>query len=372
MDSGLGPIGDCFGGKLTGKVLPPKSASTVVGVTGGSGFLGINLIRFLLGKGFTVASLDVEPFSYPERSRVKVFQGDVRDPAVVKRFMSEVDAVVHAAAALPLHNTAEIFAIDVDGTRNVLIEARNAGISRLVHISSAAVYGLPSGLPCVEDSNLGGKGPYAEAKIQSERVAESFRSDLTVAILRPTSFIGPERLGIFSLLFDWAAAGCNFPILGDGKNRYQHLDVDDLCQMIWLTLIAESHIVNNTYNVGATSFGTFRDDIQGVLDFAGHGKKVISLPAEPFVAFLHLLHRLKLSPVYPWVIEGAVRDFFVSTERAQKELGFKPRFSNSDALKRNFEWFLENREQIKVGSGKSHRVAWKQGLLAVAKFFLKW
>jgi nucleoside-diphosphate-sugar epimerase len=89
-------------------------------ITGGAGFLGINLCRYLLERGARVRSLDIAPFEYPERSRVEVIDGDVRDRAAVERAMSGVDVVVHAAAALPLAAPAEIFSTTVQGTELLL------------------------------------------------------------------------------------------------------------------------------------------------------------------------------------------------------------------------------------------------------------
>src|SRR5947209_17326523 len=86
-------------------------------VTGGSGFLGINLIRFLLAHDVAVTSLDIEEFTYPERDRVKAILGDIRDRDAVKRALDGVDVVVHCAAALPLYTPQDIYTTDVVGTR---------------------------------------------------------------------------------------------------------------------------------------------------------------------------------------------------------------------------------------------------------------
>src|SRR5689334_722088 len=93
-------------------------------VTGGAGFLGINLARYLLARGDEVVSLDREPFDYPERDRIAEVRGDIRVHADVLRAARGCDVIVHAAAALPLYPPREIHTIDVDGTRTVLAVAR--------------------------------------------------------------------------------------------------------------------------------------------------------------------------------------------------------------------------------------------------------
>lgn len=350
-----------MGATISGKVL----------VTGGSGFLGINLIRHLFAKGVTeVRSLDLVDFDYPEKDRVEVLKGDIRDTGMVAKAMAGVRYVVHTAAALPLYSERDIVTTDVDGTRNLLEAAHQAGVERFVMISSTAVYGIPDHHPLLENDELIGVGPYGRAKIAAEDVCLQFREQgMCVPIIRPKSFIGPERLGVFALFYDWAYTGHGFPMIGNGKNRYQLLDVEDLCDSIWLTLTLDAATVNDTFNVGAKEFTTMGEDYQAVLDDAGHGKKVVGFPAAPMIWTLRFLEMLKLSPLYKWVYETASKDSFVSIEKAERVLGFKPRFSNQKALVRNYRWYVAHLDQFRNASGVSHRVPWKQGILRLAKCF---
>ncbi len=339
-------------------------------ITGGAGFLGINLVRHLLAKGYALASLDVEDFDYPERHKIEVIKCDIRDKTLLNRAMEGVDFVVHTAAALPLYSPEDIYTTDVEGTRNVLEAARQIGVKRVVHVSSTAVYGIPDHHPLYETGKLEGVGPYGQAKIQAEMICLEYRArGMVVPVIRPKSFIGPERLGVFALLYDWALNGHNFPMIGSGNNRYQLLDVEDLCEAIHLTITLPKEAVNDTFNIGAAQFTTMKEDYQAVLDYAGYGKKVVGFPAAPAIWGLRLLDRLKLSPLYKWVYETASKDSFVSIEKAQRELGYKPKYSNKDALLRNFRWYIENRAQFENASGVSHRVPWKQGAIGLLKRF---
>jgi nucleoside-diphosphate-sugar epimerase len=339
-------------------------------VTGGAGFLGINLVRLLLERGYRVISYDLAPFTYPERARITCVEGDIRDEQALATAMTGARYVVHCAAALPLYSHDDIFSTDVDGTRNVLAVAQRQGIERVVYISSTAVYGVPDHHPLFETDPMIGVGPYGEAKIQAERVCDEYRqAGLCVPVLRPKSFIGPERLGVFALFYDWAADGHGFPLLGSGKNRYQLLDVADLCAAALICLTGPAEAVNDVFNIGAKEFATMREDFQAVLDAAGKGKQIRCLPAGPAIAMLKLLEKLKLSPLYKWVYETASTDSFVSIEKAERQLGFHPQYSNQDALLRNFHWYLAHREEFKNATGISHRAPWKQGILTIAKRF---
>ena len=112
-----------------------------------------------------------------------------------------------------------------------------------------------------------------------------------------------------------------------------------------------------------------REDYQAVLDEAGHGKKIRGFPAAPMIWTLRFLEMLKLSPLYKWVYETAAEDSFVSVEKAEKILGYRPKYSNRQALVRNYHWYVDHLNQFKNASGVSHRVPWKQGILRLAKIF---
>lgn len=186
---------------------------------------------------------------------------------------------------------------------------------------------------------------------------------------RPKSFIGPERLGVFALLYDWAHDAKGFPMIGSGRNRYQLLDVEDLCDAIYQCSVLDKNLVNDTFNIGAKEFTTMREDYQAVLDYAGYGKKIVGLPEKPVIFILKFLELLKLSPLYKWVYETASKDSFVSIEKAERVLGFNPKYSNKEALIRNYKWYMEHLHTFKDKSGISHRVPWSQGILKLAKMF---
>jgi nucleoside-diphosphate-sugar epimerase len=339
-------------------------------VTGGAGFLGINLCRHLLARGQHVRTLDIAPFPYAERTVVDVLQGDVRDRVAVEQAMDGCDVVVHCAAALPLAPAEEIISTTVTGTQIVLASAAAHSVKRFIFISSTAVYGIPDHHPLLEEDRLTGVGPYGMSKIQAEALClEARAGGLCTSVLRPKSFVGPERLGAFELLYDWAYCGRNFPVLGSGENRYQLLDVEDLCQAIELCANADPERVNDTFNVGARQFGTLREAFQAVLDHAGHGGRVIALPARPAILLLEVLRALHLSPLYPWIYQTASHDSFVSTERIERALGFAARYSNRDALIRNYDWYVAHRAEFKSLTGTTHRVPWKKGVLQLAKYF---
>lgn len=340
-------------------------------ITGGAGFLGINLVRYLHSKGHEVYSFDIVQFDYPDMNdKIKIITGDIRNKELVDKSLAGIDIVVHTAAALPLYKPEDIISTDINGTKNLLEASEKNKVKRFIHISSTAVYGIPDHHPLTEDDKLDGVGPYGKAKIAAEDECLKFRSKgMCVPIIRPKSFVGPERLGVFDLLYDWAKDGKGFPMIGNGNNRYQLLDVEDLCDAIYLCAALDENKVNDTFNIGAKDFTTMKEDYQSVLDYAGYDKKIVGLPEKPIIFTLRILESLNLSPLYKWVYETASKDSFVSIEKAEKILGYKPKYSNKDALIRNYKWYVDHQNEFKNKSGVSHRVPWKQGILRIAKVF---
>ncbi len=341
-------------------------------ITGGAGFFGFHMANKLLQHGHEVILLDIADYIEEDYiGPVSFNKGDVRDRETVDRVMRGVEAVIHAAAALPLWPRREIFSVNVEGTRTVLECALAHGVPRVVFISSTAVYGVPKKHPIQEDDPLHGVGPYGQSKILAERVCQSFRErGLVVTVIRPKTFIGPGRLGVFQILFDWVERGKPIPIIGSGRNRYQLLDVDDLTDAVVRALTVEADRANDTFNIGAERFGTVREDVQALCDHAGTGARVWPLPARPVQMALALLEALRLSPLYRWVYATADKDSFVAIDRVRERLGWHPRYSNAESLIRTYEWYLAHKEELAGQVGVTHRAAWDQGILRVIRDLL--
>src|SRR5436309_1845697 len=334
-------------------------------LSGGAGFLGLHLARRLLDDGHDVRTLDVVPLDDPElEASVEELRGDVRDPAAVRRLVAGSDVVVHAAAALPIQaSRASIRSVNVAGTENVLRAAREAGVGRVVFISSTAVYGVPEKHPIEVDDPPVGVGCYGESKIDAEALCRVAAVETT--IVRPKTFIGPERLGVFEILFDWIREGRRIYILGRGHNRYQLLAVEDLVDAI-VRAGTVPEAAGETFNVGATEYGTVRSDLQALIDHAGAASRLRPVPARPAELALRALELMRLSPLAEWHYRTAHRDSYVETAKAQRLLDFAPRLSNEEALCETYDWYLANRGRVGA-AGRTHRVPWDQRALAVLK-----
>lgn len=340
-------------------------------VTGGAGMLGGSLVRHLAADGTDVLSVDIR--SLPDTGRAGLMArhavADIRDTSAISALLRGADAVVHCAGALPSYPASEIRSVIVDGTRSALAASQAAGVTRFVHISSTAVYGLPTVVPTPEGYPLIPVDAYGRAKVAAERVCAEYRADgMCVPILRPKTFLGPGRLGLFDMLFEWAEDGRNFPVLGAGDSRIQMLDIDDLLRAVVTVLRSPAATAGATFNVGAAEFHSLRDEFQAVLDAAGHGKRVVSLPTRPALAVLVGLERTHLSPVYGRLLRKLLADSYVSIAKARDQLGFEPRYSNRDAILRTYQWWRSHRaSRLAKLSGRTSSDPWRQGILRGVK-----
>ncbi|HVT01448.1 MAG TPA: NAD(P)-dependent oxidoreductase [Patescibacteria group bacterium] len=335
-------------------------------ITGGAGFLGVYLSRFLLKKGFKIICLDIAPFTARDiEKKITYVKADIRNAKLMEKELKSVDYVVHAAAALPIiHDRSEIFKTNVDGTRNILKAALKNKIKKLVFISSTATYGVPKHLPETETDDIAPIGHYGESKVKGEELCFEFLGKgLPINIIRPKTFLGPERLGVFTLWFEAVYKNKPVFILGNGNNLYQLLEVNDLCDMIYNALITKKS--GEIFNAGAAKFGTWRKDLGALIKHAKSKSKIVGFPVLPSQLALGFLEALNLSPIVAWHYKTLPVNSYVSIEKAKKELGFKPKKSNQDILIESYDWYAKNRDQFigKVGTG--HRVVWDFKLLSI-------
>jgi nucleoside-diphosphate-sugar epimerase len=310
-----------------------------------------------------VRTLDVVPIEDPVERSVEEIRGDMRDHAHARELCAGADVVIHAAAALPIRGSRrEIMSVNVEGTATLLAAAREADVRRFVYISSTAVYGVPRLHPIAEDFPLEGVGPYGESKIACEELVGA--SSVESVIIRPKTFLGPERLGVFEILFDWIRDGRRIYVLGDGSNRYQLLAVEDLVDAIDRGCTAE--VAGEALNVGATEFGTVRHDLEALIAHAGTRSKLRPIPARPAELALRALELARLSPLGEWHYRTASRDSFVDVAKAESLLGWRPARSNVETLAENYDWYVANRARMRA-AGTTHRVPWNQQALSWLK-----
>ncbi len=332
-------------------------------ITGGAGYFGTVLTERARARGHQVRIFDLNP---PEDPTVEHVIGDVRDLDAVRGACEGVDALLHNVAQVPLAKDRELFrSVNAVGTADVLLAARDAGVPKVVHTSSSAIFGIPESNPVVEDTPPRPLEAYGRAKLEAERLCrDAIAAGLDVTIVRPRTVLGHGRLGIMAILFEFVADGAPVFVLGSGDNRYQFVHADDLADACLLAALRPGA---ETYNIGCREFGTMRETLQALVDHAGTGSRVVSLPVRPAQLAMQALGQSSLIPLAPyhWLLYGESLWFDVT--KAEHELDWHPTHSNASAVIESYEWFLAHRDSL-GGAGRSHHQSpARLGLLKVLK-----
>ncbi|HEY75765.1 MAG TPA: SDR family oxidoreductase [Thermoflexia bacterium] len=288
-------------------------------VTGGAGFIGSHLVEALVARGDRVRVLD--DFSTgrwenlaPVRSRVEVLEGDVRDPAAVMRAVEGADVVAHLAAVASvqasLEDPAAVWAVNVDGTLNLLEAARAVGVRRFVFASSAAVYGDHDDLPLREDLPPRPLSPYAASKVAGEALCRAYYASyaLPTVVLRFFNVYGPRQdphspySGVISIFVDRMRRGLPPVVYGDGRQTRDFVYVADVVEAV-LRAAEREEAVGEVFNVAG-----------------GRQTSVLEL-----IQVLNCLLNTRLEPSFALPRVGEVRYSQADVRRAREKLGWEVR-----------------------------------------------
>jgi len=338
---------------------------TVSLVTGGSGYFGSLLVHRLVAAGHTVRVLDLNDVD-DRPADIEVIQGDIRDAAVVARAVKGVDVVFNNVAQVPLAKDEELLrTVNVDGTALLLAECMKAGVGKVVHTSSSAVFGVPRSNPVLPTTVPSPAESYGHAKLAAEWAClDAVRNGLDVTIVRPRTILGHGRLGIFGILFEWVADGADIFVLGDGSNRYQFVHADDLADVC---VLAGAKPGPDVFNAGTDRFGTMREGLESLCDHAGTGSKVRSLPAGPAGLGMKAAAGLHLAPFAPYHWLMYSKSLWFDIQHVKDSLGWQPKYSNAEMLAESYDWFLANRASTADAGKSHHRTIAKQGALKLLK-----
>lgn len=309
-------------------------------ITGGGGFLGAHLAtRFRRDDGCVRLFDLVERPGWACEPGIEYKYGDIRDPAAVATALKEVDMVVHAAFASPHQSAEVIHSVNVEGTRNLCENALARGVRRLILISSTIVLKPRRVHPLFPNSPLTRIDLYRASRATAESVVAEYRSKgLSVAIVRPKTFIGPGRVSAFAILFERIRLGQSIPVFGNGQNRYQLLDIRDMAEGIRLL---EAPDAGGVFFFGARGFRTVREDFQTLLDHARTGARLQFIPGRIARVVLRGMELANIVPLSEWHYMSAYgEDSVVDISRAEQELGWRPERSNAQALMEAYDWYV--------------------------------
>ena len=338
-------------------------------VTGASGYVGSHVVQKLseIG-GHDVIACDILGHEGQDIPGVTYRQDDVLDRAGLLEITAGLDCIIHAAALVPLTKSgADFRRVNVDGTRNVIACCLKHDL-KLVYISSSTIYGLPDDMPIKAETPYHPIEIYGRSKLDAEREVWKFMAKGgRASCIRPKTTIGGAgRLGIFHILFEWISEGKNIYIIGDGSNLFQFVHVSDLVDAIIKAAVSEK---SGLYNIGTDRYGTIREDLEVLLSHAGTGSRIKSIPYSIARPLLALADIAGLSPLAPWHYRSYHKAFVFDISLAMNELGWKPNYSNQEALIESYDWYVKHKHDRTGTESSVHSRPVKQGILKLLKYF---
>jgi UDP-glucose 4-epimerase len=304
-------------------------------VTGGAGFIGSHIVERLVFMGESVRILDnfftgKKEYLSPVLNKIEVLQGDIRDAKAVRRAMKNVDFVLHQGALrsvpMSISRPRDYDSVNVAGTLNCLILAREAKVQRFILASSSSVYGNSTKFPQKETDLPAPVSPYAASKIAGEHYCHVFAETygLSAVALRYFNVFGPRQdpkskyAAVIPKFIIAALKGDPLEIHWDGKQSRDFTYIEDVVQANICAALAKD-IKYGVYNVA-------RGDSRSLLDIAGLVEKCIGHPLKK-----------KFFPKR----EGDVRKTFADVKAIQKDLKFKPTVPFETAIKNTYDFFVE-------------------------------
>ncbi|WP_326545613.1 NAD-dependent epimerase/dehydratase family protein [Mycolicibacterium sp. ND9-15] len=341
-------------------------------VTGGSGFVGANLVTELLERGYEVRSFDRVPSPLPTHPRLEVFDGDICDPDSAAAAVAGVDTVFHTAAIIDLMGGASVteeyrrrsFAINVTGTENLVRAARAAGVKRFVYTASNSVVmggkrisGGDETLPYTERFN----DLYTETKVAAEDfvLSQNGVDGLLTCSIRPSGIWGRGDQTMFRKVFESVLAG-HVKVLVGGKNV--KLDNSYVHNLIHGFILAAQHLVPGGTAPGQAYFINDGEPInmfefsRPVVEACGQRYPKIRVPgrlvwlAMTIWQWLHFRFGLPKPMVEPLAVERLYLDNYFSIAKAERDLGYRPLFTTEQAMAECLPYYVDLFHQMKNAS----------------------
>lgn len=303
-------------------------------VTGGAGFIGSNIVAELLKRGESVRVFDnfatgkrenLAPFA----KDIELHEGDLRDEAAVARAVKGCDFVLHQAAlgSVPRSVTDPVTTneVNVRGTLNVLIAARDAGVRRVVAASSSSVYGNTPTLPKIETMPVLPLSPYAVSKLATEKYCAAFYAvyGLETVALRYFNIFGPRQdpksqyAAVIPLFVTHALNGTSPIVHGDGKQSRDFTFVDNAVSANLLACAAPAEkVAGEFFNVACGARYSLLDVLRGIGD---------------------ALHT-RVMPTHESTRAGDVRDSLADISKIQQAMGYRVLVDMHDGLRKTVEY----------------------------------
>ncbi|AYE99109.1 KR domain-containing protein [Mycobacterium paragordonae] len=339
-------------------------------VTGGSGFVGANLVKTLLERGHRVRSFDRAPSPLPQHPKLEVLQGDITDKAVCEAAVDGIDTIIHTAAIIDLMGGASVteeyrqrsFSVNLGGTQNLVEAGQKAGVKRFVYTASNSVVmegqNIANGdetMPYTKRFN----DLYTETKVAAEQyvLSQNGVDGMLTCSIRPSGIWGTGDQTMFRKLFESVIKGHTKVLVGPKSVK---LDNSYVHNLIHGFILAGEHLVPGGSAPGQAYFINDGEPInmfefaRPVVEACGEKWPTIRIPAPPVRLAMTAWQRLHFqfgapAPLLePLAIERVAINNYFSIEKARRDLGYEPLFTTEQALKECLPYYVDLFHKMKT------------------------
>lgn len=343
-------------------------------VTGGAGFVGANLVSTLLDRGYEVRAFDRAPSPLDTHPKLQVVQGDICDPETVAAAVEGIDTVIHTAAIIDLAGGAEVtdeirqrsFAVNVDGTKNLINAGQLAGVKRFVYTASnsvvmggKAITGGDETMPYTTKFN----DIYTETKVVAEKfvLSQNGEAGMLTCSIRPSGIWGNGDQTMFRRLFESVVSG-QVKVLIGGKDA--KLDNSYVANLIHGFILAAQHLVPGGSAPGQAYFINDGDPVnmfefaRPVVEACGQPFPRIRIPGAPVRAamaawqWLHFKVGFPKPLLEPGAVERLYLNNYFSIAKAGRDLGYQPQYTTAEAMAECMPYYQKLFKQVKAEAGK--------------------
>jgi nucleoside-diphosphate-sugar epimerase len=336
-------------------------------ITGGTGYLGSEIVNYLLKKNHEVLNLDILKLDI-KNSNYDYKKIDISNKFQLENSITSADVLIHNVAKVPLiKNKSEFENTNILGTRNVLDIALKKKIKKVVYISSSAVYGVLGTSPINENQQRCPAERYGETKKIGEDLCLEFREKgLNTSIIRPRTIMGGKRLGIFSMLFWWIENNKKIPTINNGNNLYQFVDINDLIEAIYLTSLYEK---SEDFNIGSEKYYSIRENIEHLISYTKSSAKITNIDNNYIFKFGYYLSKFNIIPLHEYHFKAYGKEIYFDTSKAKKLLKWSPKVSNKQSFENSFNYYIQNKKKTS-NNLSPHQKIMKNLILRFGTFFI--
>ena len=308
-------------------------------ITGASGFIGSAVVKRLLKDDHQLSLLCLPEEPAERFSDLNIIRGDITRAGSLAGKLSGCDTLIHIAGSVGFQTWKNCRSVNIEGTRNILREAADSGIRRVIHMSSVSVYGRVPDIAITENQPFKKIGdPYGDTKIEAEYLVRQIAREngMEYTILRPTAVYGHGDNKFLPKLMENLRSG-KFKMMGDGNHSVDLVNVIDVAESVHLVLQKDNSI-GHAYNIANEQNPTWNEFLQVVaeeLKIPYRSSYISYNLAYRIAGFMELMSRITGKPprLSRYAVRLVGRQYSYVIEKAEKELGFSPSVNLLDGIR---------------------------------------